>query len=143
MEFPTPEYLKKKRLELNLTQCNLARLANVSQSLIARIELNDVDPRLSTVLKILNVLEDEEKKKYRLAKDILTFPVIYVTSKDKVENAINIMNNYGFSQLPVIDNGLPIGSLSEDIILKTISSKKSLSNLKVSDLMSSSFPIIS
>jgi len=46
MFLPTPEELKKRRTNLNLTQNELARLAGVSQPLIARIESGDVDPRL-------------------------------------------------------------------------------------------------
>ncbi len=53
MQLPTPEDLKKRRNELGLTQSDLAKRAGVSQPLIARIESGDVDPRLSTVRKIL------------------------------------------------------------------------------------------
>ena len=47
MFLPTPEDIKKLRLELKLTQHDIATRAGVSQPLIARIESGDVDPRLS------------------------------------------------------------------------------------------------
>ncbi|MCD4809259.1 MAG: helix-turn-helix domain-containing protein, partial [Methanosarcinales archaeon] len=52
MFLPTPGDIKKRRVGLNLTQNELAKLAGVSQPLIARIEAGDVDPRLSTLTKI-------------------------------------------------------------------------------------------
>ena len=63
MQLPTPEDLKKRRNELGLTQSDLAKRAGVSQPLIARIESGDVDPRLSTVRKILEAFEEAKKEK--------------------------------------------------------------------------------
>ena len=54
MELPTPEDLRQRRTELDLTQSSLADKAGVSQPLIARIEGGDVDPRLSTLRRIVN-----------------------------------------------------------------------------------------
>lgn len=62
MQLPTPEDLKKKRIELGLTQSDLAKRAGVSQPLIARIEMSDVDPRLSTVSKILGAFDEVKKE---------------------------------------------------------------------------------
>jgi len=62
MILPTPEDLKKMRLELSLTQHDLATRAGVSQPLIARIESGDVDPRLSTLRKIFNALMQQKRK---------------------------------------------------------------------------------
>ncbi|MHA1431033.1 MAG: helix-turn-helix domain-containing protein, partial [Candidatus Freyarchaeota archaeon] len=51
---PTPEDIKRLRKKVGLTQTELAEKAGVSQSLIARIESGSVDPRLSTLQRILN-----------------------------------------------------------------------------------------
>jgi len=142
MQIPTPEDLKKKRIELGLTQSDLAKRAGVSQPLIARIEMNDVDPRLSTVGKIITALDEVKKEQQIVAKDIISSPVIHVLPAQPLEEAIMIMNSKGISQLPVIENGVPVGSLSEGAVVKTIAVKKSLSGMKVSDLMEESFPTV-
>lgn len=142
MQIPTPEDLKKKRIELGLTQSDLAKRAGVSQPLIARIEMSDVDPRLSTVSKILTAFDEVKKEQQIVAKDIISSPVIHAYPLQPLEEAILIMNTKGISQLPVIENGVPVGSLSEGAVVKTIAVKKSLSGMKVSDLMEESFPTV-
>ncbi|WNY25247.1 CBS domain-containing protein [Methanolapillus millepedarum] len=142
MQIPTPEDLKKKRIELGLTQSDLAKRAGVSQPLIARIEMSDVDPRLSTVAKILAAFEEAKKEQQIVAKDIISFPVIQVRPNQALEEAVMIMNAHGISQLPVIENGVPVGSLSEGAVVRTIAIKKSLAGMIVSDLMEESFPTV-
>ncbi|MDR2944038.1 MAG: CBS domain-containing protein [Methanosarcinales archaeon] len=142
MQLPTPEDLKKRRIELGLTQSDLAKRAGVSQPLIARIEMSDVDPRLSTVAKILTAFDEIKKEQQIVAKDIISSPVIQVQPKQSLEEAIHIMNSNGISQLPVIENGVPVGSLSEGAVVKTIAVKKSLTGIAVSDLMEESFPTV-
>lgn len=68
--------------------------------------------------------------------------MIHVQPNQPLEEAIQIMNAKGFSQLPVIENGVPVGSLSEGDIVKTIAVRKSLAGIKVSNLMEESFPTV-
>lgn len=44
--------LKELREEKNLSQLQLSRLVDISQSSIARYELNQVEPRLSDIRKL-------------------------------------------------------------------------------------------
>ena len=103
MQLPTPEDLKKRRNELGLTQSDLAKRAGVSQPLIARIESGDVDPRLSTVRKILEAFEEAKKEQQILIKDLMHSPVIHVSPDDSVEEVVNLMHTHGFSQVPVLE----------------------------------------
>ncbi|MEM2850330.1 MAG: helix-turn-helix domain-containing protein [Candidatus Bathyarchaeia archaeon] len=59
----TPEDIRRLRKLFKLTQRELAIRAGVSQSLIARIEAGTVDPRLSTLGKIMRVLTAPEHQK--------------------------------------------------------------------------------
>ncbi|MBO4302591.1 CBS domain-containing protein [Methanosarcinaceae archaeon] len=142
MQVPTPEDLKRRRIELGLTQSELARRAGVSQPLIARIELGDVDPRLSTVSRICSAFDAAEKEQQLPVCDIISSTVISVRPGQSVEEAVSIMNRYGFSQLPVIENGLPVGSISEDLIVRSIAGNKHVAHMVVSDLMAESFPTV-
>ncbi|MDY9926982.1 CBS domain-containing protein [Methanosarcina sp.] len=145
MQLPTPEDLKKRRNELGLTQSDLAKRAGVSQPLIARIESGDVDPRLSTVRKILDAFEEAEKEQQIIIRDLMHSPVLHVSPEDSVEEVVNLMHVHGISQIPVLDRGIPVGSVSEDMIVKLMgeSKKRSISQLKVSGIMGESFPTVS
>jgi len=47
----------KRRLELNMTQRDLARKSGIKQPMIARIERMDSIPRLDTLVKIFTALD--------------------------------------------------------------------------------------
>lgn len=72
-------------------------------------------------------------------------PVLHVSPEDSVEEVVNLMHVHGFSQIPVLDKGIPVGSVSEDMIVRLMgeSKKKSISQLKVSGIMGEAFPTVS
>lgn len=144
MFLPTPEDIKRIRHELSLTQHELASRAGVSQPLIARIEAGDVDPRLSTLRKIFNAFDAARKEKMEVRK-IMHAPVIHTTSNQPIEEAARIMEEHGFSQMPVIDGGIPVGSISTDQIVHSITDQdiKKISHLPVRIIMGESFPTVS
>lgn len=152
-EVPTNEEIKMLRRKLGLTQTELATKAGVSQSLIARIEAGNIDPRLSTTKRIINALKETEKALKEIktgggivAKDIMRAPVIHVSPGDTTGNASRLMVKHDISQLPVLKNGIQVGSLSETRIMEKITSEddlSSLSNSRVKDIMEEGFPAIS
>lgn len=144
MFIPTSEDLKKMRHEMNLTQNELASRAGVSQPLIARIEAGDVDPRLSTMRRIFNAFDDARKERLEVRK-IMHAPVIHTSSDHSVEEAARILEEHGFSQMPVIDRGVPVGSISTDSIVHSMTDQdlKKVSNLPVREIMDESFPTVS
>ncbi|GAB3026661.1 CBS domain-containing protein [Natronobiforma cellulositropha] len=112
MELPTPADLRQRRTDLGLTQSELADRADVSQPLIARIEGGDVDPRLSTLRRIVNALETAESDVIRAA-DLMHEEVVSVAPDDPVSVAASRMANEAYSQLAVIQDGIPVGSISQ------------------------------
>jgi len=108
MELPTSEDLRERRNDLGLTQSELAERADVSQPLIARIEGGDVDPRLSTLRRIVNALEEAEGGIMR-AEDLMHSPVYGIEPDDSIAYAIETMNQEGYSQLPVVRDDYPVG----------------------------------
>ena len=115
MDLPTPQDLRTRREELELTQSRLAEMAGVSQPLIARIEGGDVDPRLSTLRRIVNALDEAAGGVVRAA-DLMHDDVVSVAPDDSVREARDIMFREGYSQLPVIDDGRPEGIISNSDI---------------------------
>lgn len=112
------EDIRRLRKMMGLTQKKLAKKAGVSQSLIARIEKNSVDPRLSTVRKILGALS--LIKEGKIAKDVMHSPVITVKSTDTVRKAVELMRKHNISQLPVLKEKFMVGSVKESTIIHRI-----------------------
>lgn len=113
----TGSQLKKFRTNAGLTQRKLAELIGISQAHIARIENGTVDPRLSTINKILQALTEGEGKK---CKDIMTRNVIFAKPTDKVSRISRVMIEKAISQLPVMQNGEIIGTATEESIIKNL-----------------------
>ncbi len=74
--------IKKRRIELNVTQAVLARIAGLHQSAIARIESGKLDCRMST-LKLLSesleIIEQSRKNK---------FSGVVILNKTDFENSV-------------------------------------------------------
>jgi len=144
---PSPEDIKRLRKKVGLTQTELAKLAGVSQSLIARIEKGTVDPRLSTLKRILEAIKlvEMKAKTAKTARDVMYSPVITIKHKEKVKKAIELMEKYAISQLPVVnENNIPIGSITESTVLKKILTEdpEKIFQLRVEEIMEESFPTI-
>ncbi len=139
MELPTPEDLKQRRTDLGLTQSELADRADVSQPLIARIEGGDVDPRLSTLRRIVNALEDAQGDVIR-AEDLMNEAVVSVAPEDPVSEAARLMAEEAYSQLAVIQDGTPVGSISQGDLVRLDADAR---DEPVEEHMAESFPTVS
>ncbi len=143
---PTPEELRKMRIKAGLTQKEVARRAKVSQSLIARIERGSIDPRLSTLRKIVKVLEEAlEKEGEVMVSIVMTTPVITVFEDDDVRTAAKIMWEKGISQIPVVDSrGRVIGTVYEDSLMKLLlfERRDKILELKISEIMDEPLPVL-
>ena len=142
MEIPTPEDLREKRETLGMTQSELADSAGVSQPLIARIENGDVDPRLSTVSCIVEVFETVEEDTVT-AEDLMSDEVVTVSPEDTVRDAVERMQEAQFSQLPVVEDGVPVGSTSDATVAHARSETDDLPHARVGDIMDEPFPTVS
>jgi predicted transcriptional regulator len=133
----TGSLLKKKRLELNLTQSQLAKLVGVSQAHIAKIEGEKVDPRLSTVNKILEILEGGKGRK---CGEIMTREVITTHPKDRIQEASETMVRHAVSQLPIIEDGRVVGMITEEAIVKNLI--PNIANEHVENIMEPPLPSV-
>jgi len=139
----TLDDIKILRKKFNLTQGELAKKAGVSQSLIAKIESGRIDPAYSKAKQIFKTLELLEKKQEVKIEDIMGKRIISVKSSDKIKDVIKKMRSYNISQLPVIDNQITTGLVTESSILDKISSTEDPSKLTVKDVMKEPPPTIS
>ncbi|ACV12936.1 transcriptional regulator, XRE family [Halorhabdus utahensis DSM 12940] len=139
MELPTPADLRERRTDLGLTQSELADRADVSQPLIARIEGGDVDPRLSTLRRIVNALQEAEGGILR-AGDLMNSPIVSVAPDDSVHEAKQLMDSEGYSQVPVIRNGRPDGLIGNTDIRQR--SEDNVGELPVAEVMHESITTV-
>jgi len=142
-KIPTNEDLRRLRKAAGLTQKEIAKRAEVSQSLIARVEAGAVDPRLSTLSKIFNAITSSRERKS--ASQVMHSPVISVEAKDTVRKAVELMEKKGLSQMPVLDRGKLVGSIQESTLIRTILESKEphkVFELSLRNVMEESFPTV-
>ena len=120
MEIPTGGYLRQWRKSLGLTQSLLAERSGLTQSVIAKVETGSVDPRASTLRKMVGALKREEQPdQVHTAGDIMISEVTTLVRTDTVQSAIDKMVLGGISQLPVLsETGSVVGLVSESSLLK-------------------------
>ena len=109
---PELEIIKQKRKKLNLTQQYLASKCNISQSLLAKVELGKVTPNYNIAKHIFETLEQLEVSDSEKAYEIMNKTVISLKPGDRVSKAVAIALKRGISQFPVVENGRVIGSIT-------------------------------
>lgn len=142
LTLPTARDIRAHRLRLDLTQEQLADEAGVSQPLIARVENGSVDPRYSTVKAIVEALNRAERREVTV-EEVMSSEVVAVEADDEVRDAIDAMRTNGFSQLPVLEDGHPVGSLSESEVIHALSTAgdpEALAGEPVREVMGAPFP---
>ena len=110
--------LKEIRIKLGATQKQFAQIAEVSQSLVAKIEAGRLDPSYSNVIKIEQAIELLKGKKEQEAKDIMTKKTITAGPDEKIESVIKLMAKHSISQIPILDKENIIGLVTEGSILE-------------------------
>ncbi len=147
MIFPPMSSIREMRKTLDVTQTELAHRSGISQSTIAKIESGKSNANYDTVVNLFETLESmrHDLKKDLTAADVASTRVLSVNSNSKVHMATELMRTEGFSQLPVLDNGVPVGSVSERGIFELFKGGMTMEQLKevrISDIMEESFPVV-
>ena len=119
MEIPSGGYLRQWRKTLGLTQAQLAEESGLTQSVIAKVELGTVDPRASTLRRLIAALvRCERPDQPHSVGDIMVEDVAVLAPYDSVQSAVERMVREGISQLPVVsDSGAILGLVSEASLL--------------------------
>lgn len=142
---PSIEIIPDRRRKLGLTQNQLAELAGVSQSYIAKLEAGKIEPSYLKVKAIFESLDKLERRKEVQASEIMTGDPIVVQQTATIQDTVEIMRRNGFSQLPVFNGDKPVGGVSERTLLDQIlynddgvpASKK-----QVKDIMDEAWPMV-
>ncbi len=144
--FPPLEDIAKKRRQLGLKQAQLAKLAGVSQSLIAKLEAGSIDSSYTKVRTIFDTLEKLEVKGKIQAEKVLHTNVLSIQKDEPISKVVRLMKEYQYSQIPVFNGKQSVGSISEKTILRQILEGKDLEQLSAlpcEEIMEEAFPQVS
>jgi len=142
---PTAKEFRYLRKKAGLTQKDVAKASGMSQSLIARIEAGDIDTKISTAQKILDVIAEAAPKKSKVLtlEDVMASPVEYCKAGDTIKKVAYTMESKGISQLPVMEAGKPIGSVTDTVVVEVLAKKGARASIrKIRDIMDPPFPVL-
>jgi len=69
-------------------------------------------------------------------------PLVYAAPSDSIKAALERMQAHDFSQLPVLEEGNPVGALYEDAILDLALEGKNFTKVVVREVMGPPFPVV-
>lgn len=116
-DLPEIAEIRQRRKLLGLTQLQLAKRAQVSQSLVAKVEAGSVDPGYSLAKRLFSALEGELRAREASAKDVMQHPLRSVGVSDTLRTAVAKLRRHAISQMPVIKDGHAIGTITEAVLL--------------------------
>ena len=79
----------------------------------------------------------------QVKRDDSTPRLVSVGPTHRVGDALQMMNSFGLSQLPVLDEGKSVGSIREGRLMSKLFDNRELAQSPVSDLMDRGFPVVS
>ncbi|MBI1969630.1 CBS domain-containing protein [Candidatus Woesearchaeota archaeon] len=135
--------IKKIRKKLGMSQAELAKRADVSQSMIAKIEAGKLEPGYTAAQRILQALQEMNQKQELKARAIMNPKLISIRVSDSIKQAIAKMQKYAISQLPVVERGQIIGLVTEGALLNATQVKKFSLDSAVAEVMEDTPPIVS
>lgn len=143
---PSIPEIRKMRKNLGISQKELAGLTGVSQSYIARLEKGEINPTYEKVRKIYEVLNQSGMKATTIVLTvdrIMSSTVVTISAGDTVVHALALMRDKGYSQLPVMEHNVVVGTITEANINELLiqgSSLDVLRNMIVRNIMSPALP---
>lgn len=138
--------IRSRRKQLGISQTDLSQQTGVSQSLIAKIETQKTIPSYENAKKLFDYLDSLEEKNQLLAGELMNQKVILINSDETVKKAVRLMELHSVSQLPVVKNGIVVGTVRESSVMAQLGKSREpqdLGEMKVESVMTDSLPQIS
>ena len=140
IRIPELTQIRKHRVELNLSQRQLAKMCDIQPSYLNMIENGNCDPSYKVLVKISKVINFEVQKnldKLIIAEKISINNLVTAKRSDSLEETVKIMKKNDFSQIPVIDSHGCVGLITEDSMVNYLKTHGDIpfSSAKVKDAM--------
>ena len=139
----TLEELRRRRLALGIPLGELARAVGRSTATLSRIERGQIRPSYELVQRIVAHLELREgvaTPRLTIA-DVVHRPLVSVEPSASLSEASRRLEVGGFSQLPVVEDGRAIGSISEGAVLRALQAPSSR-RTRVRDILEPAYPLV-
>lgn len=135
--------IRRRRVALGISLGELARAIGRSDATLSRIERGQIRPSYELVQRILAYLETQEglTAPRLTVGDLMHRPLVTADSKALLATAAQRMESGAFSQLPVVDDGRVVGSLSESALLRAIA-QPNAQRLRVRDVIEPPYPVL-
>jgi predicted transcriptional regulator len=135
--------VRRRRIALGISLGDLARAVGRSDATLSRIERGQIRPSYELVQRILSYLEAQEglaTPKLTVA-DLMSRTLTTVASSALLAEAARRMEGGAFSQLPVVDDGRVVGSLSESALLRALADSGSRKT-RVREVLETAYPVV-
>ena len=142
---PDLNKIKQIRKRLDISQKKIEKDLKIPQATISRIENGIGNPSYYTVKKIFDYLEAEEtnrKKTEKNASDFMSRKIISIDPKSNIKDAVELMNKFNISQLPILQENKNFGSITAKKIQKTVIDNHELINANIEIIRELPFPEI-
>jgi predicted transcriptional regulator len=135
--------VRRRRLALGISLGDLARAVGRSDATLSRIERGQIRPSYDLVQRILSYLEAQEglATPKLTVTDLMSRTLTTVPSSAPLSEAARRMEGGAFSQLPVVDEGRVVGSLSESALLRALADAGSRKT-RVRDVLETAYPVV-
>ncbi|MFB5630971.1 MAG: CBS domain-containing protein [Nitrosopumilaceae archaeon] len=142
---PRIDTIKQIRTKLGITQKKLATMAGVSTSMINQIESGRSQPSYETAKRIFDSLASlETQSSPHKAGDFCSKDIVTIKPTNTLHDAIEKMQKYSISQIPVFEGNKPVGVVSDDGIMRHLAEvgESELKHAKLSETMDPPPPIV-
>ncbi|MBI4044113.1 MAG: CBS domain-containing protein [Candidatus Diapherotrites archaeon] len=123
---PELSEIRRRRAALGISQAALAKNAGVSQSLVAKTEAGKLVPSYENAKRVFDFFESLRPEAGLTAKDVMSKKVKSISPSASVKAAAMMMKRSGISQLPVVVDGRPVGTVSERLVIDRMQHGKNL-----------------
>ena len=135
--------IRRRRVALGIPLGELAKAIGRSDATLSRIERGQIRPSYDLVQRILSYLEAQEglSAPRLTVGELMHRPLVLVESTATLATAAQRMESGAFSQLPVVDDGRVVGSLSETALLRALA-RPNAHRIRVREVLERAYPVL-
>lgn len=133
--------IRKRRQALGITVRDLSRAVGRSVATVSRIERGRIRPSYELAQAIFRYLEAQEGEAspHLLARDVMNRDVLTIDASTSLPAAGALMEQKGYSQLPVLEGGRITGGISDTSLLRALA-EPTHRKMRVRDMQEPGYP---